>query len=373
MQRFLNLQLVFPLEDFLRGWFLGAPFESILRNNVEEFVAYAFYCRRWSELERKEADQVARFTTQCEKTWNVRFQQGNNPHINFMAHLWEPLKVCHKPVIVHLFSEVAGATNCVWMLALGFRKQCYEGTNYWTLPRQVCKMEKPGEPIVFLHGVGIGLGPYFFWVLDLIRTFSRHTIILVEYDNISLRLHSAKVLFDSTAHRLNDIIIRDGFSKACIVGHSFGTFVASRLCKLHPEVVKSLVLIDAVCLLTCWPGLLYNFIYRMPACSLDGKGCLDVLRFICARDLMIAEVFCRDFSWSALMLWPEDMPPNTVICMSGEDRLVPNSFILRHLRAVDSSAQVVEDKDASHGAFLLPQCYKWRRVILRGMAAVIRP
>ena len=39
------------------------------------------------------------------------------------------------------------------------------------------------------------------------------------------------------------------------------------------------------------------------------------------------------------MLWPEDMPLYTVICMAGEDRLVPNSLILRHLRAVDSSAQ----------------------------------
>jgi len=39
------------------------------------------------------------------------------------------------------------------------------------------------------------------------------------------------------------------------------------------------------------------------------------------------------------MLWPEDMPPRTVICMSGEDRLVPNNLILRHLRAVGSSAQ----------------------------------
>ena len=39
------------------------------------------------------------------------------------------------------------------------------------------------------------------------------------------------------------------------------------------------------------------------------------------------------------MLWPEDMPPNTVICMSGKDNLVPNSLILLHLRAVDSSAQ----------------------------------
>jgi len=72
------------------------------------------------------------------------------------------------------------------------------------------------------------------------------------------------------------------------------------------------------------------------------------------------------------MLWPEDMPPNTVICMSGKDNLVPNSLILRHLRAVDSSAQVVEDKDASHGAFLLPQCCEWRRVILRGMTALFR-
>ena len=39
------------------------------------------------------------------------------------------------------------------------------------------------------------------------------------------------------------------------------------------------------------------------------------------------------------MLWPEDMPPDTVICMSGKDVLVPNSLILRHLSAVDSSTQ----------------------------------
>ncbi len=82
-------------------------------------------------------------------------------------------------------------------------------------------------------------GPHFFGILDLVRTFSRHSIILVEHDHISLRLHSSKLLFDSTAHTLKGIVIRAGFSKACIVGHSFGTFVASRLCKLHPEVCLS--------------------------------------------------------------------------------------------------------------------------------------
>ena len=56
------------------------------------------------------------------------------------------------------------------------------------------------------------------------------------------------------------------------------------------QIVQSLILIDAVCLLTCWPGLLQNFIYALPSCQLNGKGCLDVLRYICSRDLMVAEV-----------------------------------------------------------------------------------
>ena len=79
-------------------------------------------------------------------------------------------------------------------------------------------------------------GPYFFWVVDLLRTCSKHTLILVEYGHISFRLHSSKILFDEAAQDVHDILLTAGFAKACVVGHSFGTFVASRLCKLHPEV-----------------------------------------------------------------------------------------------------------------------------------------
>ena len=79
-------------------------------------------------------------------------------------------------------------------------------------------------------------GPYFFWVLDLVRTYKRHTLIPVEYSHILLRLHSSKILFYDAAQGVYDILLIAGFSKACIVGHSFGTFVASRLRKLHPEI-----------------------------------------------------------------------------------------------------------------------------------------
>ena len=49
-QRFVGLHNVFELRDFLSGWFLGAPFESIKRGNVLELVAYGFYSRRLDQL-----------------------------------------------------------------------------------------------------------------------------------------------------------------------------------------------------------------------------------------------------------------------------------------------------------------------------------
>ena len=49
-ERFLKLATVFTLEQFLCGWFFGAPFSSLRRGNVEELIAYGFYTRRWKEL-----------------------------------------------------------------------------------------------------------------------------------------------------------------------------------------------------------------------------------------------------------------------------------------------------------------------------------
>lgn len=54
------------------------------------------------------------------------------------------------------------------------------------------------------------------------------------------------------------------------------------------------VLIDPVCCLTCYPQLLYNFVYndtisiQEALCSVLGLS--NVLRFIISRDLIIAEV-----------------------------------------------------------------------------------
>ena len=58
-----------------------------------------------------------------------------------------------------------------------------------------------------------------------------------------------------------------------------------------------MMLVDPVCLMTCYPHLLANFIYKPPA--LAGKRLhtrlVFLARYLCSRDLTIAEVFCRRY------------------------------------------------------------------------------
>lgn len=49
-RRFLQLNGCMCIEEFLQGWFHGVPYESIRRGNVEDFVAYGFYCRTMDTL-----------------------------------------------------------------------------------------------------------------------------------------------------------------------------------------------------------------------------------------------------------------------------------------------------------------------------------
>lgn len=61
-------------------------------------------------------------------------------------------------------------------------------------------------------------------------------------------------------------------------------------------------------MMTCYPQLLHNFIYKSPALGgllRDPMGVVDCARYLCSRDLTISAAFCRKFRWDELMLWPQ--------------------------------------------------------------------
>ena len=63
------------LQEFLSGWFLGAPFESIRRGNVLAFAAYAFYGRSLQQL----PVQVGLERLSCISSATLSSQAGSIP------------------------------------------------------------------------------------------------------------------------------------------------------------------------------------------------------------------------------------------------------------------------------------------------------
>lgn len=83
--------------------------------------------------------------------------------------------------------------------------------------------------------------PYIHFMRMLFDATASHPMIVLEFRHVSMRLCLRAAEVDHAAHAVAAIVRHQGFKEACVVGHSFGTFVASRLCQLHPEVVQSLV------------------------------------------------------------------------------------------------------------------------------------
>lgn len=40
LDRFLQLEKVFPMDEYISGWFFGTPFEQVPKENVLEYVSY---------------------------------------------------------------------------------------------------------------------------------------------------------------------------------------------------------------------------------------------------------------------------------------------------------------------------------------------
>jgi pimeloyl-ACP methyl ester carboxylesterase len=59
----------------------------------------------------------------------------------------------------------------------------------------------------------------------------------------------------------------EGLQQACLVAHSYGTAVASRLLQAAPQRVHSLALLDPVCFGMFMPNMLRNFLYKRPSRS----------------------------------------------------------------------------------------------------------
>ena len=63
------------------------------------------------------------YISRCELKFGYKFKEGYNPSLEFMAHLWEPLRVMHKPLAMLLTSEAVSLITDGTLFLMGFKVQ----------------------------------------------------------------------------------------------------------------------------------------------------------------------------------------------------------------------------------------------------------
>ncbi|EFJ48804.1 hypothetical protein VOLCADRAFT_90669 [Volvox carteri f. nagariensis] len=327
----------------------------------------------------------------------------------------DPLVASYRPLVFYLLTEAVAAATHIALLVMGFRATATPGgtaTVYtWSPPtagttataaRTATDIKKGGDgdggddddaPLLFLHGIGLGLTPYLRLLRRLLAASGgRRHVYAVQTKHVSMRLTSTIPAPHEVAADVAAFLAGRGVARVSLLAHSYGTLIASALTKLAaatstaPRVTR-LTLVDPVCFAMFLPHLVRNAIYQQPlnnqhqqpvstpplppqqpqqphqAQQPQGAKRCPLLRNL-IKGLVVAEFHCsvalrRRLDWARVNLWPSELPPRSTVVLSGRDNLVPVREVRRILanRAAllgtsCTHPNVVFREDLGHGGFL---------------------
>ncbi|KAG2445181.1 hypothetical protein HYH02_008649 [Chlamydomonas schloesseri] len=394
------------INKMLSKWHWGIPSDQLTKRDVTNLLCYGFWYRSREQMVADGLGDVAdSLVPELEAAWGVSFRDDDDdpaaPAHPMMSHLWQPVRAFWRPLGFYVGVELLVGLKHVMMLAAGFTPYMVGGLRYYTygLPRlsaaqaaaelvAAARREREQEgrpqaaavgdsgagaagrraaaaasqsaPLLFLHGVGLGLLPYLNFLLQL--TSLGRPVVAVEVRHLSMRACFEVPEEDEIVDWVCAALDRHGLPKVHAVAHSYGTFMASRLVQRRRGAVASLTLLDPVCFIMYNGKLIYNFVYRNPFAG------ASFLTWFIARDLAHSVSVSRRFYWSLLNLWPDQLPDHTLVAMGARDELVPVPEVLAMLEA-HPDTRVLLHRHHRHADFI--KDLRWQERMVQEVAELV--
>ncbi len=218
--------------------------------------------------------------------------------------------------------------------------------SYWYRPHT----SKTRLPIVFIHGIGIGLHPYASWLEEL----NKHDplaaqdgeigVIAIEVMPISFRICAPIPNKDELCRQINMILERHNFHKMVLVSHSYGSVVTTHLLQNPTTASKigPILFVDPVTFLLHLPDVAYNFTARQPSGANEYQ-----LHYFASTDMMVAQTLARHFFWVENILWKDDLRNRKVtISLGGRDLIVDTETVGKYLNGRDLKSEDTDWKNS---------------------------
>ena len=356
--------------EMFRSWFLGVRWEDLKRDNVLEWLSWSFFTEKFEDIVAEweqegrpalpdsvpDADAILALDENPESTGGklpflyqglfmlearagMPLPDGRAPGKSIRLHL-DPVRSSSRPLAKYLVTGLFNILLVQRTKRAGFQEVINGGLEY--LIRMPPDWKAGGEdnnPVLFIHGLGMGLAQY----ASLVSYFEKHPslqsrpLVLLLQPHISMSFFHPQHLHPpnktGTNRGLRALVAKWGFEDGItVVSHSNGTIVHGWLLKESPDLVKRSCFVDPVTFCLYEPFIAHNFLYRKPT-----TGIQVLMQYYVARELGIALMLQRYFDWSANITWAEEIPAltdnhKTAFFLSEKDSILNAPRTAKYLR-----------------------------------------
>ncbi|PVH90175.1 hypothetical protein DM02DRAFT_722590 [Periconia macrospinosa] len=269
------------VELFVKGWMCGASLEDVRRENLKDWFLWALFDREGPPLDDDE--ELEEYVRLVEEALGRNIGPGWGPADSVRLN-FQHLDVSHRSLVYYCIIGFVDFTASIVLLLSGFsfyrqprsmflrtfpfrpltlfspKVSASPHLSYFCRPHK----SKTHRPIVFIHGLGIGVSIYIPFFLMLPKDVG---ILGIEFLPVTSHITDGMPVADDLVRDIRDVISQQMTSDFVFVGNSYGTFI-TKLFIESPYLaarMSKIVLIDPVAVLLQLPDLAYNFTKRKPS------------------------------------------------------------------------------------------------------------
>jgi hypothetical protein len=233
-------------------------------------VAWAFFSLPLEDVLLDDAinKELQYMINHFESEFHVHFELGYNQDIISHRINLDPVNATHRPLAFYacimLLSTLFGfLLQFIWRMnkygperkstlwePMDSQERPYERLPKENTPEKLSYWFRDGnrskKPIVFVHGIGVGIMSYFTFIPKLLQS-TDSPIFFIELPYVSMHCVEEIPTMQETVNDIRNMLHRHGFDSVVFVGHSLGTSIISWATKFLSENVAGVVFIDPIC------------------------------------------------------------------------------------------------------------------------------
>jgi pimeloyl-ACP methyl ester carboxylesterase len=365
-------------ETYLSGWFLGAEMEEIRRDNVREFLLWAFFDLQAETFDDNDDPDITRELNQyiavIEQQLGRPFARGRGS-AKCLRLTFDSITTAYRSLAWYCVMALLDQFTNAYLRMHGFRYYARSTTStletfpprphelltkrrspapslsYWYQPH--CDDTK--VPIVFLHGIGVGLWTYVRFLTEVHAADRRNAgvgIIAIEFLPVSFRLTPPPPDKMEFVRQMTSILDHHEWKNFSVVSHSYGSVLTTHMLSQPSmrERISSVVLIDPVTIGLHLPDVAFNFTRRLPRRANEWQ-----LWYFASTDPGVALCLGRYFFWQQNIIWKEELLAmagtrndepaeekcKIAVCLSGRDLIVDTAAVAHYLEGTEGVEVVI--------------------------------